>query len=353
LRIAPSAVESHIRAELASSPPAIEHSIALGGKTHSHRTDRDRRHNNSVYIIGSQPLPSPSPSVSLGSGAGRSWNSSWRASPNINVAASPMHAQFEQLALRMSKLVVEEDERGSELVPSGSVGEKTSATSSCAASAIFSITGGSGWTSETDETEAGQSQDGPVSNSKLSILDGPSLLSRTAPLGMSVTPMAPPTPSSPEDNAGIGAGVALAVPLADVPEDQVSVKIADLGNAARIGKHVTGTFKFHSSLILFLFQCAFLFVTLFPILVSRFDFSRSCLVFFISGCGVPAGLSGFATWSPACRLVGWVRTYRHNSCAYRSDVLFSFCTLSVSGPDLPISDSATSLLHFPLRVVPV
>ncbi|KAG9099959.1 serine/threonine protein kinase, CMGC group [Ceratobasidium sp. 370] len=205
LRIAPSAVESHIRAELASSPPAIERSVALGGKSHSHRgfaSDREARHRNSVYIIGSQPLPSPSPSLSVGASRGKVGTS----------PTSPVHAQFEQLALRMSKLVVHDnDQPESTSVPSGSVGEKTSATSSCAASAIFSVTTSVADGSDTDE----ESEKRVVTR-----VEGPSMLSRTAP----ADPDALPT---------------LALESAKEQEDQVSVKIADLGNAARIGKHVT------------------------------------------------------------------------------------------------------------------
>ncbi|KAG9099148.1 serine/threonine protein kinase, CMGC group [Ceratobasidium sp. UAMH 11750] len=196
LRIAPCAVESHIRAELASSPPAIERSVALGGKSHSHRgstSDRDARHRNSVYIIGSQPLPSPSPSVSVGASRAKVGTS----------PTSPVHAQFEQLALRMSKLVVHGDQPESTSVPSGSVGEKTSATSSCAASAIFSVTTSVADGSDTDEE-----------SEKRVVASVESMLSRTAP--------ADPDP----------------LPALE-SEDQVSVKIADLGNAARIGKQVT------------------------------------------------------------------------------------------------------------------
>ncbi|KAF8605933.1 kinase-like protein [Ceratobasidium sp. AG-I] len=130
LRIAPSAVEAHIRAELASSPPAVERSVALGGKSHG-----PNRRNNAVFIIGSQPLPSPSPSADL--------ESSPTNDANVN------------------------------------------------------------------------------SNARLSVLDGPSLLSRTAPL--SVTPIPLPTP----------------MPSGSEPKEVVSVKIADLGNAVHVGRHVT------------------------------------------------------------------------------------------------------------------
>ncbi|QRW03155.1 Serine/threonine-protein kinase [Ceratobasidium sp. AG-Ba] len=173
LRIAPSAVETHIRAELASSPPAVERSVALGGKSHYRGSDRTR---NSVHIIGSQPLPSPSPCLSLSSSVSKR-----------STSPGPVHAQFEHLALRMSKLVVNESE---EQCQSISVGEKTSATSSCAGSAIFSVT--TSITGDHSDTDA----DDDETKSSLP-------------------------------------------PLVPTEDDQVSVKIADLGNAARIGKHVT------------------------------------------------------------------------------------------------------------------
>lgn len=267
LRIAPSAVEAHIRAELAASPPAVERTVSLGGKSHAHTRDPNRR-SNAVYIIGSQPLPSPSSSVaSLGRSLGQTHGVG--ASPS----AVPMHAQFEQLALRMSKLVVDEEtedghhqhrqsESGSGSNPAGasgqSIGEKTSATSSCAASVIFSHAGGSGWTSETEHEDTPHSakadQPEPVedahSNARLSVLEGPSLLSRTAPL--SVTPIPLPTPILTESGSGSGPGLGevetgpvpcMVSPGLSAMDDQVSVKIADLGNAVHIGRHVTGEFR--------------------------------------------------------------------------------------------------------------
>ncbi|CAE6401925.1 unnamed protein product [Rhizoctonia solani] len=204
LRIAPDHIEHHIRAELASSPPAVEHSVPISTSRSS--SYYHRRQN--VYIVGSQPLSSPSPS----------WFGSSASKPSLSVS----HAQFEQLALRMSKLVTEEDEH------------QTSANSSCAASAIFSLTStsaaGSGWTSETEPEaddcptstvapapviaeQPGEDSDTP----RLSIVDGPSMLTKTAPVPISTQSEAKPTAT----------------------EDQVSIKIADLGNAARIGRHVT------------------------------------------------------------------------------------------------------------------
>ncbi|KAF8677377.1 CMGC SRPK protein kinase [Rhizoctonia solani] len=204
LRIAPDHIENHIRAELASSPPAVEHSIPISASSRSSSYYSHRRQN--VYIVGSQPLSSPSPS----------WSGSASSKPSLSAS----HAQFEQLALRMSKLVTEEDER------------QTSANSSCAASAIFSLTStsaaGSGWTSETEADDCPTSavvpapviaeQPGEDSDTpRLSIVDGPSMLTKTAPVPISTQSEAKPTAT----------------------EDQVSIKIADLGNATRIGRHVT------------------------------------------------------------------------------------------------------------------
>lgn len=193
----------------------MERSVPIGGRSHSN--SYYGRKQNAVYIVGSQPLSSPSPSWS--------WNGDpkWKSSPNAS------HAQFEQLALRMSKLVVDEEDKG----------KTASTTSSCAASAIFSLTStsatGSGWTSEaepepeTDEASCSASRDpaGPgedTPNARLSVVDGPSLLSKTAPPNPTVT-------------SGAGLTINTAPPQ---PEDQVSIKIADLGNAARIGRRVTG-----------------------------------------------------------------------------------------------------------------
>ncbi|KAG8683530.1 serine/threonine protein kinase, CMGC group [Ceratobasidium sp. 395] len=128
---------------------------------------------------------------------------------------SAAHAQFEQLALRMSKLVVHESSEQSQ-PESTSVGEKTSATSSCAASAIFSVAPSTGYASGSG---SGSDSDDEVDKAVVVTANGPSMLARTAP---PVVPTAHPDPPAPTE-----------------PEDQVSVKIADLGNAARIGKHVT------------------------------------------------------------------------------------------------------------------
>ncbi|CUA78052.1 SFRS protein kinase 3 [Rhizoctonia solani] len=195
LRIAPDHIEHHIRAELASSPPAMERSVPIStSRTHANSYYSQRRQN--VYIVGSQPLSSPSPS--------------WSTKSSLLC-----HAQFEQLSLRMSKLVVDEEER-------------TSANSSCAASAIFSLNStsaaGSGWTSEA-EVEVDDCPPAPViveqpgedsDTPRLSVANGPSMLTKTAPL---------PITTQPESRRPT--------------EDQVSIKIADLGNAARVGRHVT------------------------------------------------------------------------------------------------------------------
>ncbi|CAE6474373.1 unnamed protein product [Rhizoctonia solani] len=201
LRIAPDHIEQHIRAELASSPPAMERSVPISASSRSHANSYYSHRRQNVYIVGSQPLSSPSPS--------------WFGSANSKPGLSVTHAQFEQLALRMSKLVVEEDEH------------QTSATSSCAASAIFSLTStsaaGSGWTSEAEVDDCPSAAPAIVEQPKdsdtprLSIVDGPSMLSKTAPVPIATKPETKPAAT----------------------EDQVSIKIADLGNAARIGRHVT------------------------------------------------------------------------------------------------------------------
>ncbi|KAG8733383.1 serine/threonine protein kinase, CMGC group [Ceratobasidium sp. 423] len=200
LRIAPDHIENHIRAELASSPPAMERSVPIPASSRSHANSFYSHRRQNVYIVGSQPLSSPSPS----------WSGSANSKPSLSVC----HAQFEQLTLRMSKLVVDEEEH------------QTSANSSCAASAIFSLTStsaaGSGWTSE---AEADDCPPAPViveqpedsDTPRVSIVEGPSMLTKTAPV---------PISTKPESRR-----------LAT--EDQVSIKIADLGNAARIGRHVT------------------------------------------------------------------------------------------------------------------
>ncbi|CAE6428952.1 unnamed protein product [Rhizoctonia solani] len=201
LRIAPDHIENHIRAELASSPPAMERSVPIPAPSRNHANSYYSHRRQNVYIVGSQPLSSPSPS--------------WSGSANSKSSLSVCHAQFEQLALRMSKLVVDEEER------------QTSANSSCAASAIFSLTStsaaGSGWTSEAEADDCppapviveqpGEDSDTP----RISILDGPSMLTKTAPVPISTKPETKRVAT----------------------EDQVSIKIADLGNAARIGRHVT------------------------------------------------------------------------------------------------------------------
>ncbi|CAE6447135.1 unnamed protein product [Rhizoctonia solani] len=189
LRIAPDHIEHHIRAELASSPPAMERSVPISASSRSHANSYYSHRRQNVYIVGSQPLSSPSPTWS-GSASSKSLS---------------CHAQFEQLALRMSKLVVEEEER-------------TSANSSCAASAIFSLTSTSaaesGWTSEAEDCPPEKHEDSDTP--RLSIVDGPSLLTKTAPVPISTK-----------------------LEAKREAEDQVSIKIADLGNAARIGRHVT------------------------------------------------------------------------------------------------------------------
>ncbi|KAL5633129.1 hypothetical protein ACGC1H_003576 [Rhizoctonia solani] len=174
----------------------MERSVPISASSRSHANSYYSHRRQNVYIVGSQPLSSPSPS----------WSGSAKSSLSVS------HAQFEQLALRMSKLVVEEEER-------------TSANSSCAASAIFSLTSTSaaesGWTSEAEADDcppvtvekSGEDSDTP----KLSVADGPSMLTKTAPVPISTKPEAKRMAT----------------------EDQVSIKIADLGNAARIGRHVT------------------------------------------------------------------------------------------------------------------